>query len=197
MEKLKKLKDLTGILERELLYNLVSGLKFVKNNLKKYPEDIQLKEATFSSSTKKVNESNGKVSIVVGLEGSKTKEFSEASNVTYAYEKMRFIRSLPNKFDWDKTGIHLQHEFAGYILREIADEIIVSAQTGVPIKNITIEKSYSITKSINGTLQLKFLKDKLELSANRKWAKTVTNNFKIIFEPPAKEDKKEGKPPIV
>jgi len=171
----------SGITQRELLYHLLSGLKLVEENLLRYPEEIQLKEATFTFSIKKIRETGGKATAVIGFEHSDTREYGEVDSSTYEFGKKRPIRFEPSKFEWSEIGLNLQLEFAGQIMRDIADEVIASRETGVPLKSKKVERSYSITKTNTGSLEFKFLSDLVEVSASRKSAKTVTNNFKIEF----------------
>lgn len=176
------LKNLSGIPERELLYQLLSGLKLVNKNLEKYPNEIQLKEATFCFSTNKMINTSGGFNVLVGFEKSKTKEYSEGSQATYDFEKIKSIRYFPTKYAWKENGLNLQLEFAGYLMREIADEIIVGNNLGIHLKNIIIEKSFSVVKTDSGLLNLKFLSEKVDISANRKSAKSITNSIKVVFE---------------
>jgi len=179
---MKELKKLTGIPQKELLYHLLSGLKYVEKNLKKYPDDIQLKSVTFSFSTKEVIESNRKLSIFVGLENANAKEYSEGKSSTFSFSESLKTRYQPLKYKWKESGLNLQLEFAGMIMRKIANEIIIERAVEVKATKIIIENNFTLTKSKNGILQLKILNDKLDISANRKSAKTVTNSYKILFE---------------
>jgi hypothetical protein len=163
----------------------------VEENLRRYPEGIQLKEATFTFSIKKIEETGGKATAIIGFEHSDAREFSEVDSSTYEFGEVKSARFEPGKFEWSEIGLNLQLEFAGQIMRAIADDVIASRESGVSIKSNTVMRSYSITKASTGSLEFKFLNDLVDVSAKRKSAKTVTNNFKIEF-----GMKKSSTPPI-
>lgn len=152
-------------------------------NLKKYPEGIQLKEVTFVFSIAEEISNSGKASVFVGFEKSKTKAYSSTRTITFDFTKNIVNRPYPSRFEWKEIGVNLQLEFAGLILKQIADVILISRATGVKLKTTIFEDSFTIKKSNTGSLQFKLLNEKAEVSANRKKSKTVTNNVKIVFEP--------------
>jgi len=180
-----------GILQKELLYHLLRGLSVVSTNLKRFPEEIQLSTAEFSFSTKKVTNRKGGISAFVGFETSKVKEYISEETSTFDFSRSRPIRNHPKKFKWKELGMNFQLTFAGEIMREIADEIIISRATGIPVSSIVVKKSYSVTNTTAGTLGLKLFEELVEISAKVERAKTVSHSFTITFSPKKSKDKKE------
>lgn len=184
-----QLQKLTGISEKELLYHLLAGLEMVEDNLQRYPEDVQIKEVSFTFSTKQETSTDGEISIFVGFEHSKTTEYSKVKTATYDFEKEGTVSYQPSLYEWKEIGLNLQFDFAGQIMRDIAASIIAARQSGRPLKNIDIEYSFAITKTDAGILGVKFFDGLLDVSASRKSAKKVINKVKISFAP-KKDDAK-------
>jgi len=180
-----ELNKLTGIQKFEFLNQVHKGLREVNKILKeRYPESPQLRQAAFKFSTAVEKSATGKIMFFIGYEKSNTTTYTTVDTATISYDKLRTVRPKYASFVYKESVFNLYLEFAGYILRRVADYIIaIRDSDDLTFSKIEIDDTFSIIKSDSGLLGLKFFGEKLDISANTKNAKTITHNFKITFEP--------------
>lgn len=183
---MENLKRKTGISKREFMYHINGGLREVIKIMKRYPEEPQFKKAIFKFSTEKEITSSFGVKFILGFERGNTKKYSSVDSVTIVPNNKKSvtpIRYQPVNFDWKETGLNLQLEFAGYIIRRISDYIL-SQRPWNDFKNseFTIGDTFAITKTKGGSLGLKFFDETVDLEAKIGSSTTVKHSFSIVFE---------------
>lgn len=189
-----ELSKMTGIQVSEFLNQVHIGLREVNRILRqRYPEALQLKNAIFTFSTATENSASAGAKLILGYERSSTKTYTSATSITLTYDEIQLLRPRYAKFDYKESVFNLSMEFAGYILRSIADYVIIArTNPDIPITAFDISESFSVQKSNSGSLGFKFF-DLVDVSANIKRSKTVTHNFKITFEATKSKSKSKNK----
>ena len=193
---MEPLKNKTGIKKIELYYQLMKGLKMVDRILKeRYPEQPNIATVTLKFSTTNTTKKGKKLKfLMVGFENSKTAEYTKEDSATFDFDKAPTASYHPVNFDWKEKAEHLHLKLAGYVMRRVAEQVLLSRQLGIPLSSFIISDTYSVTKSKEGAIDFSFFQDSVTGSIGASKSNKVTQSFSISFEveKPAEKPKKQA-----
>jgi len=188
---MQELKEIPGIPKRELLYHILTGLKIVDRNMKRFPEEIQVLSVEIKLSTNNTKTRGYGIGGIVGFERSKVKEFSNIVASKFSFSEVKRSKYYPKSYKWKETGANLQLEYASEIMREVGEKIILARMAGIRLEELEIKKSFSITVNKSYGLNLSFFDGNLTGTLSDNSSKKVSHE--IIVNMGKRKDDEAGK----